>query len=104
MILSILLERIKTEEYEVTEEGVYDKEDNVYIDLIRLKLKTSNEYIVICHKPGEERPYIYLPKIIFGEETMDEFYEILREKQREKKLGDKWEMILYESLILFRPD
>ena len=101
MILSILLERIKNKEYEVTEEGVYDKEDDVYIDLIRLKLKTSNEYIVICHKPGKERPYIYLPKILFGEETMDEFYEVLREKQREKKLGDKWEMILYESL---RPD
>ena len=97
MILSILLERIKNEEYEVTEEGVYDKDNDTYIDLIRLKIKTSNEYIVICHKPGEERPYTYLPKIIFGEETMDEFYEILREKQREKRLNDRWEMILYES-------
>lgn len=102
-VLFILLEKTRSGEYKVTERGVHESDDDIYMDLTRFELynpktnKTSHRYIVVCYNPREEKLNRYLPETIFGpgtEKIVDEFYDVLRKKQEELGIEDKWDEII----------
>lgn len=102
-IFCFMLEEMKNGNLRVTENGLYNDEDNVFLDLVKFDLwdsKTNkpagHRYIGVIWKKGEE-PEKFIPEtsLIPGtEDIVDEFYDVLRKKQEELGIEDKWDEII----------
>lgn len=101
-VLCYLLEEMKSGELKVTERGLYNDLDDVYIDLVKFDLldkkgNYTHRYFLILYKSGDNNHEKYLPESVFGpgtEDIVDEFYEVLRRKQRELGIEDDFDRIV----------